>query len=102
MLLVVANGEVRSHVAASVGQVLRRAIDSGASNLGGALPDDLAEVAPFVEVVHGRVVLAVELVVERDLAVVEQLGDDRGNVVSLDTGSDVLTVSALVLVHVPI
>ena len=108
LCLVVADGEVRSHVAASVGQVLRRAIDSSAADLSGVDPDHLGEVTPLVEVGHERVfgvlvvgVGGVQVVVVTNLAVVEQLGDDRGNVVSLDTGSDVLTISALVTVHLP-
>jgi hypothetical protein len=59
-------------------------------------------VAPLVEVVHRRVGFAVKFIVERDFAVVEQLGDDRGNVRSLDASGDVLTILALVLVNLPI
>jgi hypothetical protein len=109
LCLVVADGEVRSHVATGVGQLLRRAVNSGAADLGGVHPDHLGEVTPLVEVGHDRVfgvrvggVGGVQVVVVTNLAVVEQLSDDRGNVVSLDTGSDVLTISALFNVHLPI
>jgi len=87
---------VSTDVATGVGQALRRAVDGGAADLGGVLPHDLAEVAPLVEVGHVRVFLAVELIVEGDLAVVEQLGDDRRDIVSLNTSSDVLAVFAAV------
>lgn len=94
--LVVANGEVRGDVATSVGKTGRGAVDSGAANLSGALPDDLGEVTPLVEVAHVGGLLAVLALVKTNLAVVEKLGDDSRNVVSLDTGSDVLAVSATV------
>jgi hypothetical protein len=103
LCLVVADGEVSSHVAAGVGQALRRAVDSSAADLSGVHPDHLGKVTPLVEVGRRRVlgfrVVGVQAIVEGDLAVVEQLSDDRGDVVSLDTSSDVLAVSSAV--HVP-
>jgi hypothetical protein len=107
--LVVADGEERSHVATSVGQALRRAVNSSAANLSGALPNHLAEVAPLVEVVHVDLNLGIlgflscalgevdiQVVVVANLAVVEQFGDHGRNVVGLDTGSDVLAVASAV------
>lgn len=63
-----------------------------ATDVGSGLPDDLSEMAPKLEVGHVRFV-AVE-VIERLLSIVEHIGDDSGDVGSLNTGCDVLAVSA--------
>ena len=89
---VVADGEVRSNVRADVGETAW-AVLSSATDSGGALPDDLGEVTPVLEVGHVWVGLAVETVEPVDFTVVEEVRDDGRDVVSLDTSSDVLTVS---------
>lgn len=94
--LVVADGEVSRNVATSVAETLARAVNSGAADLSGGLPDDLAEVTPLVESRHVGRVLAVLALEETNLAVVEELSDDSRDVVSLDTSSDVLAVSTSV------
>lgn len=65
---------------------------SGATDVGSVFPDDLREVSPQLEVIHGGLSLAIEPIKPADFAVVEQVGDDGRDVVCLDTGSDVLAV----------
>jgi hypothetical protein len=97
---VVADREVWRNVAAGVGKTLTRAVISRTADLGAALPDDLREVSPAIE--SGLVVdvgwggLAEQTAEVADLIVVEQLGDDRGDVIGWSTGSDVLTVSSAI------
>lgn len=67
----------------------------------GALPDDLGEVAPVLEVGHAGLSLAVETIVPADLAVVEQVGDDGGDVVARYTCGDVLTVATTHRITIP-
>jgi hypothetical protein len=106
--VVVANGEVRCDVATGVGKTLRRAVDSGATNRSGLLPDDLGHVAPHVEVavveaiVNVLTTLAVVVGVSVGLllAVVKELGDDSRDVVALDTSGNVLSVATVV--HGPV
>ena len=93
---VVADSEVRGHAVASVCQTLAAAVDSSTANLGGTLPHDLREVTPCVEVGHVGACLAVKVVVVADLTVVEQIGNDSGDVCGLDTGGDVLAVVSTV------
>lgn len=76
-----------------------RAVLSGTADLGCALPDKLREVTPLLKVGHVRVGLAVEVGVVADFAVVEQLGDDSGDVVGLDTSGNVLTVVTAIDIH---
>lgn len=97
--LVVADGEVWGDAAASVGKTAIAVVGS-ASDGGGSLPDDLGEVSPSVEsslvvdvgwcglAVHGREISG--------LVVVEQLGDDRGDVAGWAAGGDVLAVSTTI------
>jgi len=103
--LVVANSEDGCDVGADVAKTLRTialasAVDGGATNVSGTLPDDLTEVAPAVEsslvVDVGRGSLAVETAEVGSFVVVEQFGDNGGHVVSWAAGSDVLAVSATV------
>jgi len=97
---VVADSEVRRHAAASVGKTAAGAVVGCAADLGGALPDDLGEVAPAIEsgvvvdVRWGR--LAEKASEVADLVVVEELGDDRGDVAGWRTGSNVLAVASTV------
>jgi hypothetical protein len=106
--VVVANGEERCDVATGVGKTLGGAVDSGATNRSGVLPDDLGHVAPHVEVavVEAIVLVLATLAVVASvsvgtlLAVVEELGNDSRDVVALDTSGDVLTVSTVV--HGPV
>lgn len=95
---VVADGEIRSDVLANVGKSAR-AVLSGTADLGSTLPDKLREVTPLLEVGHVGVGLAVKVVVVANLAVVEELSDDSGNVVSLNTSGNVLTVATTVHIH---
>lgn len=72
------------------------AILSGTAEMRGALPHDLSEMAPLLEERHGWIGFTIETVVVADLTVVEEVGNDRGDVVGLYTSSDVLTVPATV------
>jgi hypothetical protein len=102
--VVVANGEERCDVATGVGKTLGGAVDSGATNRSGVLPDDLGHVAPHVEVavVEAIVLILATLAVVAGvsvgllLTVVEELGDDSRDVVALDTSGNVLAVSTVV------
>lgn len=95
---VVADGKVRRDVLANVGKAAR-AVLSGTADLGSTLPDELRKVTPLLEVGHVGVGLAVKIVEVTNLAVVEKLGDDSGNVVSLNTSGNVLTVTTTVHIH---
>jgi len=95
-VLVVADGEVRRDEAANVGKTLGGAVGGGAANMGGTLPDDLGEVAPLLEVGHVGVGMSVQILVPANLAVVEQIGDDGGDVARWNTRSDVLAVPATI------
>jgi hypothetical protein len=95
---VVADSEVRRDVLANVGKTAG-AVLSGTADLGSTLPDKLREVTPLLEVGHIRVGLAVEVGVVANLAVVEELSNDSGDVVSLDTSGNVLTVVTAIDVH---
>lgn len=74
------------------------AVDSSAANVSGVLPDDLGEVTISVE--RGIVVnvgwcgFAVQASEVGHLAVVEELSNDGGNVVSWASCGNVLTVSS--------
>lgn len=94
--LVVADGEVLGDGATNVRKTLLGAVLGGAADGGGALPDDLGEVTPLVEVVHAGLGLAVKILKVVDLAVVKEVGDDGGDVVCFDASSNVLAVSAAV------
>lgn len=97
--LVVADSEVGGHASASVGKTAR-AVDSGAADLGGSGPDNLGEVAPSVEsrlvVDVGWCGLSVHGGEVARFVVVEQLGDDRGDVAGRAAGGDVLAVSTTI------
>jgi hypothetical protein len=95
---VVADSEVRRDVLTNVGKTAG-AVLSGTADLGSTLPDKLREVTPLLEVGHIRVGLAVEVGVVANLAVVEELSNDSGDVVSLDTSGNVLTVVTAIDVH---
>jgi hypothetical protein len=94
----VVDSEVRRDVLANVGKTAG-AVLSGTADLGSTLPDKLREVTPLLEVGHIRVGLAVEVGVVANLAVVEELSNDSGDVVSLDTSGNVLTVVTAIDVH---
>jgi len=106
---VVANGEerrnVRGHVTETVGTVaLAGAVNRGTSNRRGALPNNLGVVTIPIEggvivdvVGRGLAVKAGKVV---DLAVVEEIGDDGGDVVFRCTSSDVLAIAATTSLHV--
>lgn len=96
---VVADGEVRSNVRTDVGETAW-AVLSGATDSGGVLPDDLREVAPVLEVGHVWVRLTVKAVEPVDLTVVEEVGDDSGDIGSFDTSGNVLTVATTVGVDI--
>jgi hypothetical protein len=76
------------------------AVIGGTSDFAGSLPHDLGEVTPAVEgslvVDVGRCRLAVHSIEVTGLVVVEQLGDDGGDVVSWAASSDVLAVTAAI------
>jgi hypothetical protein len=95
---IVADSEVRRDVLTNVGKTAR-AVLSGTADLGSTLPDKLGEVTPLLEVSHVRVSLAVEVGVVANFAVVEELSNDSGDVVSLDTSGNVLTVVTTIDVH---
>jgi hypothetical protein len=95
---VVADSEVRRDVLTNVGKTAR-AVLSGTADLGSTLPDELGEVTPLFEVGHVRVGLAVEVGVVANFAVVEELGDDSRDVVSLNTSGNVLTVVTAIDIH---
>lgn len=94
-VLVVADSEVRRDVAANIAETVG-AVGSVASNVGSALPDDLGEVAPLLEEAHVWVCEAVVAGVKGLLSVVEEVGDDGGDVGRLDTSCNVLAVSTTV------
>ena len=71
-----------------------------ASNMRGALPDDLGEVTPVLEVAHIGLSLAVEVREVLDLAVVEEIRNDGGDIVALNSGRDVLAVPTTVNIAV--
>ena len=73
-----------------------RAVDSGASDLGGSLPDDLREVAPFLEQGHVWGGLSVEVLEVTHFIVIHQVGDHDSNFISRGTVANVLAVSATV------
>lgn len=92
--LVVADSKVGRDSRADVGEALTGAVMSGTAQLGGALPYDLGEVAPLFEQRHIRAGLVVKTLEEIDFAIVEEVGDDSGDVTGFDTSSDVLAVTA--------
>lgn len=94
--LVVADGEVWRNVAAHAGKALLRAVLSGTADGSSTLPHDLREVTPVLEVGHAWLSLAIEVGEPPNFTVVEQIGDDRRDVVGLNTGSDVLTIATTV------
>lgn len=71
-----------------------------ASNVRGALPDKLGEVTPVLEVAHVWLSLAIKVCEVLDLAVVEEIGNDGGDVVALDSGGDVLAVPTAINITV--
>ena len=94
--LVVANSEVWGNTAARVSETRSRAVGSEAANFGSARPDDLGEVTPKLELAHVWVLTAILSREEWLLAVVEQVGNDSGDVVSRHTSSDVLTIATAI------
>lgn len=60
------------------------------------LPHNLGEMAPGVEVGLVRGVLAVQTLEETHLVVVHQVRDHDGNLIRLDSVTNVLTISAAV------
>lgn len=89
--VVVADGEgrwlTRVHVAEGI------ANDSSAADRDRALPHDLREMAPLLEISHVRVGLAVQTIIVAELIVVHQIGDHDSDLVSRNTVSDVLTIA---------
>lgn len=57
-------------------------------------PDHLGEVAPRLKVAHVGVVVPVVGGIMRFLAVVEAVRENRRNITSLSTGSDVLAITS--------
>lgn len=94
--LVVADGEVRRHIAANVGETGRAAVIRGTSNLAGRLPDNLRKVSPVLEVGHIRAGLSVQIAVVVDFAVVEEVRDDGANLPALNTSSNVLAIASTI------
>merc|ERR1712070_1326858 len=92
--VVVADREVRRNVGANVGKTAGRAVLSGATNNSRSLPDNLGEVTVVVKVATW-VCLAVVRGVCVDLSVVPEVGDDIRNLISSQTGSNVLAVYAV-------
>lgn len=64
--------------------------------MGGALPHDLGEMTPFVEVGHAGLALAIVWAEVALLIVVHQISDHLTDVVCADAVSNVLTISATV------
>jgi hypothetical protein len=64
--------------------------------MSGALPHNLREVAPVVEVRHIRVSLTVQAFEIGKLVVVHQVGDHGPDVVGVNTVTNVLAISASV------
>lgn len=109
--VVVANCEVRSDIAADTNQTSASAVLCVASNSRRLSPDNLGEVAipmlawfkrhkhvrhspPVLKVREAGVGKTVLAGIPVDLAVVEEIRDDSRDIVSLDTGSNVLTISS--------
>jgi len=67
-----------------------------AANVGGALPDDLGEVAPLLELGHARAIRAVGGREVADLVVVHQVRDHHANLALLNAVSDVLAITAAI------
>lgn len=97
--LVIANSKILWNTWPNIRKTARAGI-SGTSNPRGALPDNLAEVAPRTEVAIGRLSLSIEAVESGGLAVVEQVRNDVGDIGLLDSCCDVLTIAATVNGHV--
>jgi hypothetical protein len=95
-VLVVADSEELGHVGTDVGESSECAVLSGTADVGGVSPDDLGEVAPLLKVGHVWLSLAIETIEVVNLAVVKEIGDDRSDVVALNTCGDVLAVTATV------
>jgi len=92
---IVADGEVRLDAIGSTGILERGTRRRGTSHSGCGLPDDLAEVAPLLEVGHVRVGLTIPLE-QRHLVVIEDVGDHRSDVAGWSTSADVLTITSTV------
>lgn len=99
--VVIADCEVRRNAATSAAQALRRAVLGDAADRSGVFPDHLGHVAPgfkvaFVEairvLVNSSFTVVASISVGPHLCVVEELSDDGGYIVALDTCSDVLAV----------
>lgn len=91
---VVADGERQRRAGVNVAQAV--AHHGRAADVGGALPDDLGEMAPLLEVGHARARLTVGDREVADLVVVHQVGDQHANLVILHTVSNVLTVTTAI------
>lgn len=91
---VVADGEVRRDVAPRVDEASGGAVVRSAADPRRVDPHDLREVAPAVEAGQVWSRLAVVVVEVGLLVVVEEVGDNEGDVVGGHTGRDVLAVAA--------
>jgi len=92
--VVVADGKVRRDAGTDTTQTLGRTVHSSTSDTGAGLPDNLAEVTPVLKVGHVRVGSAVQAVEPVDLTVVEEVGNDVGDLRCRSAGGNVLTVAA--------
>jgi len=93
--LVIADGEVRGDVAADTLKTVL-AVLGGTTEHVATLPNNLGEVTPVFEVGHVWLGLTVQVGEPLLLAVVEEVGDDGGDVARLDTGGDVLAITTTV------
>jgi hypothetical protein len=92
--VVIADGEGERVAGVDVAETVTH--HGGAADVGSALPDNLGEVAPLLEVGHAGVGLTVGGGEVFDLVVVHQIGDHDTNFAGLDTVADVLAVTAAI------
>lgn len=91
---VVADGERQGCGGVDVAQAV--AHHGRAADVSGVLPDNLGEVAPFLEVGHARVGLAVRGREVANLVIVHQVGDQNADLALLHTVTDVLAVTTAI------
>lgn len=91
---VVADGEGERAARVDVSEAV--AHHGSAAHMGGALPDDLGEVTPLLEIGHAGVGLAVGGGEVFNLVVVHQVGEHDTDLACLDTVADVLAVTTAI------
>jgi hypothetical protein len=91
---VVADGEGHGGAGVDVAELV--AHHGRATDVGGALPDDLGEVAPLLELGHAGAGATVGGREVADFVVVHQVGDHHADLALLDAVADVLAVTTAI------